>query len=205
MRRRQSRREAQRLQQAKQLRQQMAEKSYAEWLTAKKRRVLMNESRFDESLAAEIATLQRQKQSQHSMQVWEQRKQQEAQQRRERQEQAQQEDHVHEKLREQLSHLAWQRWIARQTVKPPAPLQAMQRLRQQQLQQPQQQQQPLRDNMRMSAAAVASAAAAATRQRKPGHPVTSLYLHVPLSVAQRSLRRRLENHSSSHHSTRRLR
>ncbi|XP_017869427.1 PREDICTED: PAX-interacting protein 1-like [Drosophila arizonae] len=203
MRRRQSRREAQRVQQAKQLRQQMAQKSYAEWLTAKKKRLLLKESRFDEALAAEIATLQRQRQSQHSLQQWKQRKQQEAQQRRERQEQVQQEDEANEKLREQLSHLAWQRWISRQAIKAPPQLQAMQKLRQQQQLQPQQQ--PRRDRLRMSAAAAAAAAATAPRQRKQSHPITSLYLQVPLSVAQRSLRRRLQSLSSLEHSTRRLR
>ncbi|XP_030244174.1 uncharacterized protein LOC115564233 [Drosophila navojoa] len=111
----------------------MADKSYAEWLSAKKKRLMLKESRFDEALAAEIATLQRQKKSQQSLLVWRQRKQQEARQRRDRQEQAQQEDQAHQSLREELSHLAWQRWMSRQTAKPPPQLQVMQQIRQQQL------------------------------------------------------------------------
>ncbi|XP_030567924.1 PAX-interacting protein 1-like isoform X2 [Drosophila novamexicana] len=220
LRRRQSRREAHRLHSLKQMRKQMSEKCYEDWLHAKRR------VHCSARLPGALAEVQRKRreESQLCLAQWQLRKRQEQEQRREEQLRAEQEQRVHEQLRRQLSQLAWERWLAqlaaknqsnpglqteRQWQQQQHHLQQQQQFQQQQqhLQQHlQQQQHPLSRLSKLTAAAAprqrirlrpppSSARQQQQQQldqRKLQEQVASLYLHVPLSAAQRALRRRLD-------------
>ncbi|EDW66110.2 uncharacterized protein Dvir_GJ15845 [Drosophila virilis] len=173
LRRRQSRREAHRLHSLKQMRKQMSEKCYEDWLHAKRR--VQCSARLPNASAE--AQRKRREESQLCLAQWQQRKRQELEQRREEELRAEQEQRVHEQLRRQLSQLAWERWLAQLAVK----TQSNSGL-----------QTEFRQRIRLRAQPSSARQQQQLEQSKLQEQVTSLYLHVPLSAAQRALRRRLD-------------
>ncbi|XP_051862775.1 transcription factor SPT20 homolog [Drosophila albomicans] len=177
--RRDDRRELNRLSHMQQMRQQLSEKCYADWLRAKRRHCSSCNTGSCNMLQQAGPTMlveasrRRAEQTKRTVQQWERRKLLEMQRQREQQTRERHEQQVRDHLRRQLSQLAWHRWLQQQDK---------QQQQQQQQQQQERNEKPHRQRLSSNSSLKPSMAG-----------IESLYLHVPLSAAQHSLRQRLDS------------
>ncbi|XP_032597302.1 uncharacterized protein LOC6569399 isoform X2 [Drosophila grimshawi] len=168
VRRCQFRRELQQQKQVRQVRKQMSDQCYADWLHLKRRSRVKASTTTAEAAALVASTSE---QRHRCLRQWEQRKQHESQQRREQQLRAKEQQHMDERVREQLSRLSWQRWLAQLAVKSLKPRFATG--------------QP--GKTRSSAGGAASPVLTQQQRRKLQQQLATISLRMPLSVAQRAL------------------